>query len=125
MTALSNAVSSGKLALKQREAKKVLDRSEQIVSRQFTRKNSRRSKKDEGGRTTSVYSMRNCITSETNENLKQKGRTNHVHQKQLKAELQRMIEIEKKANEQISSMTKEIEEFCSKMTGEASENTVL
>ncbi|MGA3297358.1 MAG: hypothetical protein ABSD41_07890, partial [Candidatus Bathyarchaeia archaeon] len=31
MTALQNAVSSGKLSLKQREAKKVLDRTEQVV----------------------------------------------------------------------------------------------
>lgn len=118
MTALSNAVSSGKLALKQREAKKVLDRSEQVVSG-----NSLASIHSEAKNLKAEYDQ--CILDEETasqvkqmKDLRQNGRSNHSLQKELKVELQRSIENEKKANEQIVGMMKEIEEFCSKLTGE-------
>jgi hypothetical protein len=117
MTELSNAVSSGKLALKQRETKKVLDRSEQIISgNSLTRIHT------EARRLKAEYDR--CLLDEETaslvrqlKDLKVNGRTNSSHQKELKAELQRALESEKKANEQISSMTREIEEFCSKLAG--------
>jgi uncharacterized protein (UPF0305 family) len=121
MTALQNAVSSGKLSLKQREAKKVLDRTEQVVSENSLAKihHEARTLKDQ-------YDQ--CLIDEETaslvkqmKDLRQKGRTNRIHQKELMEDLRRIVEIEKKANEQISNMTKEIEGFCSKMTGEAVE----
>jgi hypothetical protein len=118
MTTLSDAVSSSKLALKQRETKKVLDRSEQIISG-----NSLTRIQTEAGRLKAEYDR--CLLDEETaslvrqlKDLKENGRTNSSHQKGLKAELQKALESEKKANEQISSMMREIEEFCSKLAGE-------
>jgi hypothetical protein len=118
MTALSNAVSSGKLPLKQREAKKVLDRSEQIVSHNSLAKIHEEARRMKTTHDQFLVDEEIASLVKQMRTLKQKGRTSHALQKQLKAELERTIEIERKANEQTSSMVKNIEEFCSNLTEE-------
>ncbi|HMK82959.1 MAG TPA: hypothetical protein VK503_04525 [Candidatus Bathyarchaeia archaeon] len=119
MTALQSAVSSGKLSLKQREAKKVLDRTEQVVSENSLAKihHEARTLKDQYDQC--LIDKETASLVKEMKDLRQKGRTNRIQQKDLMADLQRITAIEEKANEQISNMTKEIEEFCSKITGEA------
>jgi len=47
--------------------------------------------------------------------LRQKGRATHNLQKELQAELQRVMENERKLDEQISASAKEIEAFARKL----------
>ena len=117
MTALSNAVENGKLALKQREAKKVIDRSRQVVS-----DNSLAGIYEEAKKQKSMYDQ--CLVDgETAslvanmKDLRQRGRSNYVREKGLKAELQRAIDAEARANDQIAVLIKEIEGFSSKLAG--------
>ena len=119
MTALQNAVSTGKLSLKQRETKKVLDRTEQVVSENSLAKIHREARTLKDQYDQCLIDEETASLVKQMKELRQKGRTNRIHQKELMEDLQRIVEIEKKANEQISNMTKEIEGFCSKMTGEA------
>jgi hypothetical protein len=119
MTALQNAVSSGKLSLKQREAKKVLDRTEQVVSENSLAKIHREARTLKDQYDQCLIDEETASLVKQMKDLRQKGRTNRIRQKELMGDLQRIIAVEKKANEQISNMTNEIEGFCSKITGEA------
>jgi hypothetical protein len=117
MSALSNAVSSGKLALKQREAKKVTDRSEQVISH-----NSLLAIQTEAKALKQRYDQ--CLTDQETaslvqamKTLRQKGRSNLTLVKGLEDELRRTIETETKANDQVNLLTKEIEDFSSKLAG--------
>jgi hypothetical protein len=117
MSALSNAVSSGKLALKQREAKKVTDRSEQVISH-----NSLLAIQTEAKALKQRYDQ--CLTDQETaslvqamKTLRQKGRSNLTLVKGLEDELRRTIETEAKANDQVNVLTKEIEDFSSKFAG--------
>jgi len=117
LRALSSAVENGKLALKQREAKKVIDRSRQVVS-----DDSLVGIHEEARKQKHMYDQ--ClIDNETAslvtkmKDLRQRGRSNYVRQKQLRAELQRAVDAETKANEQIAVLIKEIEDFSSKLAG--------
>jgi len=117
MLALSNAVSTSKLALKQREAKKVIERSEQIVS---------------GGSLTEIHTKAKELKRAYDKflgdpeianlvqqlkEIRQRGRANHKLQLELKSELQRVSENEKRMNEQIDSLMKELEGSARKISG--------
>jgi hypothetical protein len=119
MTALLNAVSSGKLALKQREAKKVLDRTEQVVSGDSLVNIHRESRKLKAEYDKRLLDGETASLVKQMKDLREKGRRNHSRQKELETELQRVMGIERKANDQISGMAKEIEDFCSKNSGES------
>ena len=119
MSALLNAVSSGKLALKQREEKKVLHRTEQVVAGDSLADIHRESRKLKWEYDQCLLDGETASLVKQMKELREKGHRNHSSQKELEKELQRVMEIERKANDQISSMTKEIEDFCSKNSGES------
>jgi len=117
MLALSGAVSSGKLALKQREAKKVTDRTGQVVSHDSllglqTKARELKRKYDQ-----CLVDKETASLVESMKMLRQKGRANLKVKRDLEDELRRTGEAETKANEQISVLTKEIETFSSKLAG--------
>jgi len=117
MSALSHAVSSGKLALKQREAKKVTDRSEEVVSHNSlfaiqTKAKDLKQKYDQ-----LMIDPETASLVEEMKTLRQKGRANLKLKKELDDELRRTGEIETKTNDQIGVLTEEIEDFSSKLAG--------
>lgn len=118
MEALSNAISKGKLPLKQREAKKVLDRSVQVISENSLAKIHDQARGMKATFDQFLVDEEIASLVKQMKTLKEKGRASRALQKQLKAELQRTVEMERKAEEQISSMASGIEEFCSKLTEE-------
>jgi hypothetical protein len=116
MEALSGAVSSGKLALKQREAKKVIERSEQVVAQ-----NSLAPIHESARKTKLAYDQ--CLSDPETETLVQeqreirkRGKTNRAFLEDLRAELQRAIENERQMEEQISSLLMEIQNLARKLT---------
>ncbi|MGO9643376.1 MAG: hypothetical protein ACLPY5_01365 [Candidatus Bathyarchaeia archaeon] len=113
---LSTAVESGKMALKQREAKKVNDRSQQIISGNSL--STIHLKAKELKRTYDQFLADQEIASQVQrlKEVRQKGRTNHALQEDLKSELQRVSESERKAAEQISNLVQEIEDFSTKLS---------
>jgi hypothetical protein len=117
LSTLSTAVESGKMALKQREAKKVSDRSQQIISGNSL--SAIHLKARELKRTYDQYLADQEIASQVLRlrEVRQKGRANHALQEDLKNELQRVSESERKASEQISNLIQEIEAFSTKLSG--------
>jgi hypothetical protein len=117
MSALSKAVSSGKLALKQREAKKVIERSEQVVVGDSLAKIHERSRElkctyDEFLADKEVASLVQGLRD-----LRQQGRANRTLQEELRAELRRTVDNERRFYEQVSSLLKDIEAFSRKLSG--------
>lgn len=117
MEALSGAVSSGRLALKQREAKKVIERSEQVVT-----ENSLQQIHESARKTKSAYDQ--CLSDRETETLVQeqkdirkKGKANRTLLEGLRAELKRAVESERQTEEQISSLLREIQGLARKLTG--------
>jgi chromosome segregation ATPase len=119
LSALSNAVASGKMALKQREAKKVSDRSEQVVAGNSLATIHRQAKELKGVHDRFLVDPEVASRVQRMRELRQQGRSNHVQQTELKNDLQRASESETKANAQLSDLVKEIEEFSSKLAGSA------
>ena len=117
LSTLSTAVESGKMALKQREAKKVNDRSEQIISGNSL--STIHLKAKELKRTYDQYLADQEIASQVLRlrEVRQKGRANHALQEDLKSDLQRVSESERRASEQISNLIQEIEDFSTKLSG--------
>ena len=117
MSALSRAVSSGKLALKQREAKKVIERSEQVILG-----NSLSSIHESAKKAKSTYDEilsdqeTKALVQQLTE-LRKRGKENRASQEELKAELERAIKNEKHSGEQINSLLREIENFARKLSG--------
>jgi len=117
MQALSASVSSNKLALKQREAKKVIERSDQVVAEDSLaqiHENARKAK----------FAYDQCLSDAETEALVQqlrgvrkKGKANHNTLQELRAELQRAIANERQAEEQINALAKEIQGLAKKLTG--------
>jgi hypothetical protein len=117
MKALTGGVSSGKLALKQREAKKVLERSEQVDA-----ENSLSPIHETAKKAKSAYDQ--CLSDpQTGElvrelrELRRKGKANRTLREELKGELERAVESERHADEQIRSLLREIQALARKLTG--------
>jgi hypothetical protein len=117
MEALSGAVSSGKLALKQREAKKVIERSEQVVT-----KNSLSPIHESARKSKLAYDQ--CLSDRETEalvkqlrDLRKEGKANHGLQEELRTELERAVSNERQAQEQIGTLLKEIQGLARKLTG--------
>ena len=117
MSALSGAVSSGKLALKQREAKKVIERSEQVTSGNslLDIHESARKAKLTYDEILSDQETKSLVQQLTD--LRKRGKENRASQDELKMELERAIENEKHSDEQINSLLREIEGFARKLSG--------
>ena len=117
MRALSASVSSGKLALKQREAKKVIERSDQVVAEDSlaqTHANARKAK----------LAYDQCLSDPETEVLvgqlrevRKKGKANKNSREELRAELERAVANEHQAEEQINALVKEIQSLAKKLTG--------
>ena len=117
MQALAGAVSSGKLALKQREAKKVIERSEQVVSR-----NSLSEIHANATKTKLAYDQ--CLSDHETDtlvqklrDLRKKGKSNRVLQEEIKGKLQRALETEKQTEQEITELLKDIQTRARKLTG--------
>ena len=117
MSALSNAVSTGKLSLKQREAKKVIERSEQIVSGGSLTKIHTKAKELKHAYDKFLADPEIANLVQQLKEIRQRGRANHRLQLELKSELQRVSENEKRVNEQIGSLMKELEGSARKISG--------
>ena len=116
MTSLSAAVSSGKMAIKPREAKKVIERSEQVVSESSLARIQEKSQKLK-----QAYDqcLADTVTSKLVKELKetrQRGRANRTRQEELRIDLQRTIANEKRLREQVNLMLKDTEAFTSKLS---------
>lgn len=117
MSSLSNAVSTRKLALKQREAKKVIDRSEQVISHNSLLALQTQAKDLKQKHDQCLMDQETSTLVQTMKTLRQEGRSNRALEKEFETELHRTIENETRANDQIAGLTKEIGEFSSKVAG--------
>ncbi len=117
MLALSRAVSSGKLALKSREAKKVTQRTEQVVSGNSLAKIYERSRERKRIYDQFLADQETAASVQRLRDLRQKGRENRSVQEELKADLQRASGSETRLQEQIASLLKNIEAFSRKLSG--------
>ena len=117
MSSLSHAVSTGKLVLKQREAKKVINRSEQVISHNSLLAIQTQAKDLKQRHDQCLMDQETSTLVQTMKTLRQEGRSNRALEKESEAELHRAIETETKANDQIAGLTKEIEEFSSRVAG--------
>jgi len=118
MTALSGAVTSGKLALKQREAKKVVERTEQVVSGNSLSKIHETSRERKSTYDKLLADQETKGLVQKLRDLRQKGRTNRTAQEELRGELQRAVGSERRLDEQFSSLLREIEAFSRKLSGQ-------
>ena len=118
MSALSGAVTTGKLALKGREAKKVVERSDQIISGNSLgtiHENARGRKKayDQFLADAETAALVRELKS-----LRKRGKENRALREEFKSELQRALDNERRAEEQIQTILREIESFSRKISGE-------
>ena len=118
MTALSRAVSTGKLALKAREAKKVVERSELVVSGNSLRKTHENARERKKAYDELLADSATAALVQQLKDLRKKGRENHALREELKTELQRALDNEKRSDEQIHTILREIETFSRKVSGE-------
>lgn len=117
MSALSGAVSSGKLALKQREAKKVIERTDQVVSGNSLSKVHEVSRERKHTYGQFMSDKETAALVQQLRDLRVKGRANRTVHDELRADLQRAVENEKRFDQQISSLLTEIEAFARKLSG--------
>ena len=117
MSALSNAVSGGKLALKQREAKKVIERNEQVVGGESLAKIHSKAKELKHTHDGLLVDRETADLVQRLKEVRQNGRTNHTLQKELRTDLRRTLENERRLDEQIGLLLREIEVFVRKFSG--------
>ncbi len=117
MTALSGAVTSGKLALKQREAKKVVERAEQVVAGNSLSKIHETSRDRKSTYERLLADQETAALVQKLRDLRQKGRANRAAHEELVGELQRAVGNERRLDEQIGSLLREIEAFSRKLSG--------
>jgi hypothetical protein len=117
LTALSKAVSGGKLALKQREAKKVTERTQNAVEGQSLERLHSKSKNLKHAYDELLADQEVATLVQQLRDTREKGAANHTLQEELRNELQRSLESERKLEEHISAQIKNTEAFISKLTG--------
>lgn len=117
MAALSRAVSSGKLAIKSREAKKVIERTEQVVSGDSLAKIYEKSRERKRIFDQYLADQETAALVQRLRDLRQKGRENRSVREELREELRRAVESERRFEEQIASLLKGIEAFSRKLAG--------
>jgi hypothetical protein len=119
LNALSNGVSTGKLALKQREAKKVIERAGQAVEGESLRKLHAKSKDLKSKYDQLLGDPQVATLVQELRDVRKKGRANHALREELRSELQRSLDSEKKLEEQLNVHLRSIEAFISELTGTA------
>jgi vacuolar-type H+-ATPase subunit I/STV1 len=119
MNALSAAVSSGKLALKQREAKKVIERSEQVVDRDSLARIHTDARQAKLAYDQCLSDQETAALVQQLRQTRKKGKTNKNWLEEMQTELKRAVANERQAEEQISTFVKEIQSLANKLTGSA------
>ena len=119
LSALSKAVSTGKLALKQREAKKVIERTEQAVEGQSLNRLHEKSTELKRTHDHLLADLQVAALVQQLKDIRQKGRTNRTLLGELQNELERSVDTEKKIDEQLNAQLKNIEIFLAELTGTA------
>lgn len=116
MQALSASVSSRKLALKQREAKKVIERSDQVVAEDSLAQIHVSAKK-------AKLAYDQCLSDTETEalvqqlkQLRKKGKANKNSLDELRGELKRAMANEEQAEQQINALVREIQGLAKKLT---------
>ncbi len=117
MSALSKAVSSGKLALKQRESKKVIERTEQVVAGNSLGQIHEKSRERKNTYDQFIADRDSAALVQRLRDLREKGRANRTMQGELGKDLKRAIETERRFDEQISLLLRDIEAFSRKLAG--------
>jgi cell fate (sporulation/competence/biofilm development) regulator YlbF (YheA/YmcA/DUF963 family) len=118
MTALSRGVSTGKLAVKAREAKKVIERSEQIVEGNSLERIHNDARERKKAYDQFLADPETAKLVHELKDLRNRGRANHVLREEFKTDLQRALNNEKRSDEQIHEILHEIESFSRKISGE-------
>lgn len=117
MSALSKAVSSGKLALKQRESKKVLERTEQVIEGSSLTDLHARSKKLKQVYNGYRADQATASLVQRFRDIRMKGLANRSLQRELSKDLERAAENERRLEEQMTQMVHEVEAFARKLAG--------
>jgi len=115
MSSLSKAVSSGKMALKPREAKKVVERADQVVTGDLLAKIHAKSKELKRIHDNQIADADTSNLVQRYRELLKKGRGTRKLKEELLAELQRVVDSERKLDEQINASAKEIEALVRKL----------
>lgn len=118
MSAMSRAVSTGKMALKGREAKKVIERTEQVVSGNSLEKLHAEAKERKKSYDKFLADPETAGLVRQLKSLRKKGKENHALREEYKSELQRAIGNEKRSEDQIITILHDIEVFSQKVSGE-------
>ena len=118
MSALSRAVSTDKLALKAREAKKVIERSNQVVAGNSLERMHIDARERKKAYDQFLADRETAALVQQLKSLRKRGRENHALREEYKMELQRAIDSEKHSDEQINAILREIESFSRKVSGE-------
>ena len=118
MSAMSRAVSTGKMALKGREAKKVVERTDQVVSENSLEKLHAEAKERKESYDKFLADHETAGRVQQLKSLRKKGKENHALREEYKSELQRAMDSEKRSEDQITSILHEIEAFSQKLSGE-------
>lgn len=117
MVALSSSVSSGKLALKQREAKKVSERSDQVVAEDSLAQIHADARRAKLGYDQCLSDpATNALVKQLRE-IRRHGKANKNSLDELRGELERAMANEHQAEEQISALVREIQGLAKKLTG--------
>ena len=117
LTALSNAVSTGKLAVKQREAKKVIERTERAVEGQSLTGLHAKSTELKRKHDQLLADPQAAALVQELKDIRHKGRANRTLLEELQNELERSIDGEKKLEDQINAQLRNIEAFLAGLTG--------
>jgi hypothetical protein len=117
LTALSNAVSTGKLALKQREAKKVIERTERAVEGQSLTGLHAKSTELKRRHDQLLADPQAAALVQQLKDIRHKGRANRTLLEEVESELERSIDGERKLEDQINAQLKNIEAFLADLTG--------
>jgi hypothetical protein len=117
LTALKNAVSTGKLALKQREAKKVIERAEQAVEGQSLTRLHAKSTELKRAHDLLLADTQAAALVQQLKDIRRKGKANRISLEELQDELERSVVSEKRIEEQITIQLKSIEVFLAELTG--------
>jgi hypothetical protein len=116
MQALSASVSSNKLALKQREAKKVIERSDQVVAENSLTQIHENARKAKITYDQCLSDSETAALVEQLRELRKKGKANYNSLQERRAELERAVANEHQAEEQINALAKEIQGLVKKLT---------
>jgi len=117
MQALSASVSSGKLSLKQREAKKVTERSDQVVAADSLAQIHANAKKAKAAYDECLTDPETKTLVEQLRQIRRRGKANKDSLDELRSDLQRAVTNEHQAEEQITALVKEIQGLAKKLTG--------